>query len=32
MSEIASSPFTPEEIANEGIKPEEYQEIVNQKL
>lgn len=28
MSEIASSPFTPEEIANEGIKPEEYQEIV----
>ena len=29
MSEIASSPFTPEEIANEGIKPEEYQEIVN---
>ena len=29
MSEIASSSFTPEEIANEGIKPEEYQEIVN---
>ncbi len=28
MSEIASSPFTPEEIAAEGIKPEEYQEIV----
>ncbi|GAB4530510.1 MAG: hypothetical protein Tsb0014_13260 [Pleurocapsa sp.] len=28
MSEIASSPFTPEEIASEGIKPEEYQEIV----
>ncbi|MGF1538993.1 MAG: phosphoribosylformylglycinamidine synthase subunit PurL [Pleurocapsa sp.] len=29
MSEIASSPFKPEEIANEGIKLEEYQEIVN---
>ena len=29
MSEIASSPFTPEEIAAEGIKPVEYQEIVN---
>ncbi len=29
MSEIASSPFTAEEIAAEGIKPEEYQEIVN---
>jgi phosphoribosylformylglycinamidine synthase subunit PurL len=29
MSEIASTPFSPEEIAAEGIKPEEYQEIVN---
>ena len=29
MSEIESNPFTPEEIAAEGIKPEEYQEIVN---
>lgn len=28
MSEIASSPFTPQEIAAEGIKPEEYEEIV----
>jgi phosphoribosylformylglycinamidine synthase subunit PurL len=27
MTEI--SPFSPEEIASEGIKPEEYQEIVN---
>ncbi len=24
-----SAPFTPEEIASEGLKPEEYQEIVN---
>ena len=29
MSEIGSAPFSPEEIASEGIKPEEYQEIVN---
>ncbi|AFZ36657.1 phosphoribosylformylglycinamidine synthase subunit II [Stanieria cyanosphaera PCC 7437] len=29
MSEISSTPFSPEEIAAEGIKPEEYQEIVN---
>ncbi len=29
MSEIASTPFSPKEIAAEGIKPEEYQEIVN---
>ena len=29
MSEIGSTPFSAEEIANEGIKPEEYQEIVN---
>jgi phosphoribosylformylglycinamidine synthase subunit PurL len=29
MSEIASAPFSAEEIASEGIKPEEYQEIVN---
>ena len=29
MSEIAATPFSPEEIAAEGIKPEEYQEIVN---
>jgi phosphoribosylformylglycinamidine synthase len=29
MSEIESTPFSPEEIAAEGIKPEEYQEIVN---
>ncbi|MEN9519448.1 MAG: hypothetical protein RLZZ381_2036 [Cyanobacteriota bacterium] len=29
MSEIASTPFSAEEIASEGIKPEEYQEIVN---
>ena len=28
MSEIGSAPFSPEEIASEGIKPEEYQEIV----
>ena len=29
MSEIGSIPFTAEEIASEGIKPEEYQEIIN---
>ena len=29
MSEIESAPFSLEEIASEGIKPEEYQEIVN---
>jgi phosphoribosylformylglycinamidine synthase len=29
MSAISSAPFSPEEIASEGIKPEEYQEIVN---
>lgn len=29
MPEIGSTPFSPEEIASEGIKPEEYQEIVN---
>jgi phosphoribosylformylglycinamidine synthase len=29
MSEIESVPFSAEEIASEGIKPEEYQEIVN---
>ena len=29
MSEIESTPFSAEEIAAEGIKPEEYQEIVN---
>ena len=28
MSEIGSTPFSAEEIAAEGIKPEEYQEIV----
>ncbi|MEL6493574.1 MAG: phosphoribosylformylglycinamidine synthase subunit PurL [Cyanobacteria bacterium J06623_7] len=28
MSEIGSSPFSTAEIASEGIKPEEYQEIV----
>jgi phosphoribosylformylglycinamidine synthase len=28
MSEISSTPFSPQEIAAEGIKPEEYQEIV----
>jgi len=29
MSEIGSTPFSTAEIASEGIKPEEYQEIVN---
>ncbi len=29
MSEIGYTPFSTEEIAAEGIKPEEYQEIVN---
>lgn len=29
MSEIESTPFSTEEVAAEGIKPEEYQEIVN---
>ncbi|HEY9859944.1 MAG TPA: phosphoribosylformylglycinamidine synthase subunit PurL, partial [Candidatus Obscuribacterales bacterium] len=29
MSAISSAPFSPEEIASEGIKPEEYEEIVN---
>jgi phosphoribosylformylglycinamidine synthase subunit PurL len=29
MSKIKPTPFSPEEIAAEGIKPEEYQEIVN---
>ncbi|BAU64763.1 phosphoribosylformylglycinamidine synthase II [Stanieria sp. NIES-3757] len=29
MSEISSTPFSAQEIAAEGIKPEEYQEIVN---
>ena len=29
MSEIGTTPFSTEEIASEGIKPEEYQEIVN---
>jgi phosphoribosylformylglycinamidine synthase len=29
MSEIASTPFSPQEIAAEGIKPEEYLEIVD---
>ena len=28
MSTISSAPFSPEEIANEGLKPEEYKEIV----
>jgi phosphoribosylformylglycinamidine synthase len=28
MSEIAAAPFTTQEIASEGIKPEEYDEIV----
>lgn len=28
MSEIAAAPFSPEEIASEGIKPDEYAEIV----
>ncbi|MBD1941679.1 phosphoribosylformylglycinamidine synthase subunit PurL, partial [Coleofasciculus sp. FACHB-712] len=28
MSTISSAPFTPEEIAAEGIKPEEYEDIV----
>jgi len=28
MSAIASAPFSPEEIAAEGLKPEEYEEIV----
>lgn len=28
MTAISSTPFSPEEIAAEGIKPEEYQEIV----
>ncbi|MDE5112861.1 MAG: phosphoribosylformylglycinamidine synthase II, partial [Trichodesmium sp. St15_bin1_1] len=26
---MSKSPFSPEEIASEGIKPEEYQEILN---
>ncbi|MBD1860943.1 MULTISPECIES: phosphoribosylformylglycinamidine synthase subunit PurL [Trichocoleus] len=29
MSAISSAPFSPEEIASEGIKPEEYEEIFN---
>ncbi|NES93673.1 MAG: phosphoribosylformylglycinamidine synthase subunit PurL [Desertifilum sp. SIO1I2] len=29
MSVISEAPFSPEEIAEEGIKPEEYTEIVN---
>ena len=29
MSNFGSAPFSTEEIASEGIKPEEYQEIVN---
>ncbi|MBW4488556.1 MAG: phosphoribosylformylglycinamidine synthase subunit PurL [Trichocoleus desertorum ATA4-8-CV12] len=29
MSAISSAPFSPEEIASEGIKPEEYEEIVD---
>lgn len=29
MSNLGSAPFSTEEIASEGIKPEEYQEIVN---
>lgn len=29
MSAISSAPFSPEEIASEGLKPEEYEEIVN---
>ena len=29
MSDLGSIPFSAEEIASEGIKPEEYQEIVN---
>ncbi|NJO70929.1 MAG: phosphoribosylformylglycinamidine synthase subunit PurL [Oscillatoriales cyanobacterium RM1_1_9] len=29
MSAISPCPFSPEEIANEGLKPDEYQEIVN---
>ncbi len=29
MSTIDSAPFSPEEIASEGIKPNEYEEIVN---
>ncbi len=28
MSAISSAPFSPEEIADEGLKPEEYEEIV----
>ncbi|PIG92962.1 phosphoribosylformylglycinamidine synthase subunit PurL [Gloeocapsopsis sp. IPPAS B-1203] len=28
MSVLSSAPFSPEEIANEGLKPEEYEEIV----
>lgn len=28
MSDFAASPFTPQEIASEGIKPEEYDDIV----
>ncbi|RMH72286.1 MAG: phosphoribosylformylglycinamidine synthase subunit PurL [Cyanobacteria bacterium J007] len=29
MSAISEAPFSPQEIAAEGLKPEEYQEIVN---
>lgn len=29
MSAISSAPFSPEEIASEGLKPEEYEEIFN---
>lgn len=29
MTDIDASPFSPEDIASESIKPEEYQEIVN---
>ncbi len=29
MSEITSTPFSPQEIAAEGIKPEEYEEIID---
>lgn len=29
MSTISEAPFSPEEIADEGLKPEEYQEIVH---
>lgn len=29
MSAIAEAPFSPEEIASEGIKPEEYEDIVH---